>query len=721
MRFYFSVLFFLFYSNVKATHIVGGEMWYDYISPGTYKIYIALFRDCASSGAQYDNPMSLGIFNSNNVLLQEVSVSFPGSNQLPINFSNPCVTAPGGICVEKTVYTTTLNNLPPINGGYTLAYTRCCRGPNVVNLVGPDNVGITITTHIPGLETGLSHNNSPRFATYPPLVLCAGIDFNFNHSATDPDGDVLVYDLVAPFVGGSSSAPMPQPPPNPPYGLAPWQSGYNAAAPLGAGANLTIDPNTGVLNATPSQLGLFAVGVRVREYRAGVLVGETRRDFLWKIVSCVIQLTAEIPPQNLIGTGNGPCTGLTVQFGNESFNATNYAWNFGDLTTANDVSSSSAPSYTFPANGTYVVTLIANPGWPCSDTTTETFVVSEKIVVFALSSDSVCIDNNMIDFEAYGYGDPSTILLWNFGPHATPPTGTGQFVNNVVFDTSGFIPITINASIGSCNSDNADTILIYGHAKINFDIPPGLQCAPYKVTFLDSSFANVPLTYLWEFGDGTTSTVEAPFHVYPNVGIYDVKLTIETHIGCIDSVVLFKPGLIKVNPSPISLFNVTPNITDVFNTFIQFTDQSFDSDYMKYDLDDSTETLERNPLFSYYTSGSHFPMQTVINEYGCRDSSVQEIYVKPYTTIYVPNTFTPDNFGYNNIWLPIVLDVKSYELVIFNRWGELFFETTEPSDGWNGMNGKLIAPEGTYTYRIRYEGFQKNGTEEIVGHFNLIR
>jgi gliding motility-associated-like protein len=780
MKLFCCTLFLLFYSNVKATHIVGGEMWYDYISPGTYKIYIALFRDCASTGAQYDNPMSLGVFNSSNNLLNEVFINFPGSNQLPINFSNPCVTAPGGICVEKTVYTTTLSNLPAIPGGYTLAYTRCCRTPDVVNLQNPDALGITITTRIPGSETGLSQNNSPRFTNYPPLVLCAGIDFNFNHSATDPDGDVLVYDLVAPYVGGTSSAPMPQPPPNPPYNLAPWESGYNAAAPLGAGANLTINTNTGILTANPNQIGLFAVGVRVREYRGGVLVGETRRDFLWTIVDCVIQLAAEIPAQNLIGTGNGPCTDLSVQFGNESFNASNYSWNFGDPTTTNDVSTSSTPSYTYPTNGTYVVTLIANPGWPCSDTTTETFIVSEKVVVSILSADSVCITNNMIDFQAIGFTDPSTVLQWNFGSNATPSAGTGQIVNNVVFDTSGFIPITVTASVGACSAVGKDTIFIYGFPTINLDSDQTL-CGGLSISLTATGVADL---YLWspnlflnrvDSSSVITSTpTDLQYIVSASNACGSIKDTvfvdvISPNVTASNDTIICSGNIANVAAegginydwqpastvfSPTSQSSaVRPKVptnyivtgTDIYgckdtaavfvNLFpLSFVEASEDQFPVIGDLISLQATANGPGLYSWSpteylscvncTNPTTSPNRnitytvTFVDGNNCVVKDNVTIVYDPI--IYIPNTFTPDQNDYNNFFFAYTGNVKEFEMKIFNRWGELIWEGDNILSKWDGNHKGVMCPDGTYVWVATYVDFSEN-KNVLKGNLNLIR
>ncbi len=162
MRYLLILITFFQINSLIASHIVGGEIFYDYLGANQYKISIVLYRDCNSTGAVYDDPLSLGIFSNTGTLLYNELISFPGSTNVPITFSNPCVTPPNDICIEKAIYTTILN-LPPRVGGYTLAYQRCCRGPNVINLLYPDQTGLTLMAHIPGLETNFQQNSSPRF------------------------------------------------------------------------------------------------------------------------------------------------------------------------------------------------------------------------------------------------------------------------------------------------------------------------------------------------------------------------------------------------------------------------------------------------------------------------------------------------------------------------------------------------------------------------------
>jgi hypothetical protein len=89
------LVFMLLTFEVSASHIIGGDIYYDYLGNNQYRFYLTLYRDCASSGAAYDDPLQLAIYNGNGTLFQNVNVPFPGSTPVPLNFNNPCATAPG--------------------------------------------------------------------------------------------------------------------------------------------------------------------------------------------------------------------------------------------------------------------------------------------------------------------------------------------------------------------------------------------------------------------------------------------------------------------------------------------------------------------------------------------------------------------------------------------------------------------------------------------------
>jgi gliding motility-associated-like protein len=703
-----------------ASHIVGGDIYYDYLGNNNYRVTIILFRDCVSTGADYDNPMSLGVFDMNNNLVQDVRINYTDRVTLPVILNNPCIEVPANICTERATYTAVIT-LPPSVGGYNLVYQRCCRGPNISNLVSPEDTGLTLITHITGTNTNSLVNSSPRFNNYPPLVICNNDELVFDHSATDPDGDSLYYELITPFAGATDVDPMPQPPPSPPYFPINFAGGFAPINPLGPGATISINPVTGLLVADPELTGLFVVGIRVREYRNGQLIGVSDRDFLFKVVNCVIQLQANIVAQIESSNFISFCQGFDAVFENTSFGGTNYFWDFGVEGIDTDVSTDFAPSYTYPEAGDYEVTLVVNPGWPCTDTARQIFSIRENLDISFSVEDSICITGNSFDFEGIYDGPVNPIFTWNFGPNANIQTSNQLNVNNVSFDRAGVINITLNVEAGGCEGSYTDFIFIYDEPVINFDINPELKCAPYLAQFLDLSTSYAPLTYNWDFGDGNTSTSRNPSHLYETPGIYDVSLGIRSAEGCLAELTLLKEELIRVYPSPISNFTSEPLITDVFNPNFQLFDQSIDGTYLEYFYHDSVYIYERNPSLTFIESGGHTIYQVVENEFGCIDTSFITLTILPKTTIYIPNTFTPDGNKYNNTFLPIIYDALEYEITIFNRWGEEIFYSVDQKEAWDGTFKGKLCQDGLYTYKVRYKDYETNEMKTLLGHINLLR
>lgn len=528
--------------SAHAAHIVGGDMWYDHLGGNNYKFYIALYRDCnTQTGAAYDSPLPLGVFNSSNQRVMDVNVPFPGSVTLPIIFNNPCVQAPTGICTERAIYTTTIS-LPPIAGGYKVAYQRCCRQPTILNLSNAPGEGLTLMVTIPGVSTGATNNSSPRFNNYPPLAICNNDVLLFDHSAIDPDGDQLVYSLITPFGGASSGNPAPNPIPNPNYPFIAWQAGYNATSPMGPGSSVTINAATGQLTVSPNLTGLYVVGIRVDEYRNGVYLGGNTRDFLFTVINCVVSLQATLPLQTDLATFNGYCNGLTVDFENNSFGATNYSWDFGVPGVTTDVSTQFEPSFTYPAPGTYYATLVANPGWPCTDTATMEVILDNTFFVDFTATDSVCFEGHSIDFV--GTAPPSlvpgqvTSFSWDFGVDATPQNATSLLVNGIVYTGPGVYPVTLSGSRGTCDADTTLNVTIFEPPVANFSLPSDYECDGQTVTFTSTSTASV--NFNWNFGDPTTladvSTLASPSYTYPGPGNYTIELIAGSTGTCFDTV-----------------------------------------------------------------------------------------------------------------------------------------------------------------------------------------
>jgi len=523
--------------TANASHIIGGEFYYDYLGNNVYRLYIVVYRDCASTGAPFDDPLIVGVFDSNNNRIDEINIGFPGSVNLPVIFNNPCVTPPGGICAERAIYT--FDKLfPPTAGGYTLAYQRCCRGPNITNLNGPDDTGLTWTCFIPGTPNNNYINSSARFTNYPPLVICNNEDLFFDHSATDPDGDILTYELVTPNAGANSINPQPNPIPSPPYPLVSWGGGFNSAVPLGAGSTTTINPNTGALFVDANLLGLYVVGIRVNEWRNGVIISSTTRDFLFRVVNCIIQLTADVTEQEDTPGFTSYCQGLTFTFDNQSSGASSYQWDFGVNGITTDVSTAFEPTYTFPAPGTYNVMLIANPGWPCTDTSYVELTLNNPFSVDVIFEDSACFINNSVDFQAVVNGPVGTQLTWDFGPNGNPQSATTLNVNDVTFDSPTGNYVKLVGETAQCVDSVQYPIFFFNPPTSNLNFQPNHECLGYTQTFLNASTGG---TYSWDFGvNGITtdvSTLSQPTYTYPGPGTYNVTLIAEIVPGCADTLV----------------------------------------------------------------------------------------------------------------------------------------------------------------------------------------
>ena len=698
-------------------------MYYDCLGGNTYRITVNLYRDCLSDGAAFDANLPITVFNGDNVQIDHFTIPFPGSDVLDVVLDNPCITLPSDVCVEEAVYSQVVT-LPASATGYILSYQRCCRGPEVTNIYDPGEQGLTLQIDIPPPALATC-NNSARFNNYPPLVLCAGQELIFDHSATDPDGDLLVYELCTPFHGGTSLFPAPDPASPPPYTPVPWAAGISADDPFGLG-EMSIDPVTGELIAFPGAPGLYAVGVCVNEFRDGNLISTTRRDFLFRVLNCDIELEAIMVPQEELTTFVSYCQGLEIAFENNSYGGDFYSWDFGVPGIGTDVSTDFEPTYTYPGPGTYEVTLIVNPGWPCTDTAQETFIVQNEISAFFEAPDPQCIVDNSFDFVGEGVyptAAEGTTFAWDFGGFTDPLTSNEENPSDIVYLAGGPHDVTYTVYYDVCEVSHTEEVFVFAEPTIMFTVPDELKCAPYTAQFTDLSFAHTPIYYEWDFGDGEgTSSDQHPAYVYDEVGVYDVTLTIWTDSGCIDTLTMVRENLIEIFPSPTSVFTVSPLVQDEYHADFFFTDASIDGVEHWFYFDDGYVSQESEVWHNYGEPGVYWPKQVVVNEYGCKDESKHMITVIPVIPVIVPNAFTPDGNSLNNIFQPIFYESQIFDLYIYNRWGEMIYSVHEKDGYWDGsvQNGDL-APDGVYIWKIVYTDYKTELPVEIGGHVTLLK
>ena len=273
-----------------ATHIVGGELDLQHQTGSSYTLTLTLYFDAINgNAAALDQALTAGIFDkATNKQLQ--SVVLPLTSNTFVNYTNPAC-AVGSLSTRKLVYTKdiTLDAATYTSAsGYYVAVERCCRNLAISNIVNPGGAAQTFYLEFPAVVRGGAafYDSTPRI--FPALgdYACSNNLFYYDFGGVDPDGDSLAYDMVTPLNGHATAAVPAPAPAAAPYSTVTWTTGLSTTNQIPGAPALGIDAHTGRLTVRPSRLGLFVFGVRCAEYRKGVKIGETRRDFQLYVLNC---------------------------------------------------------------------------------------------------------------------------------------------------------------------------------------------------------------------------------------------------------------------------------------------------------------------------------------------------------------------------------------------------------------------------------------------------
>ncbi len=272
--------------SVRATHIVGGEFQLINIdSSYNYEINLILYFDNINGNpAAEDFSTNVAIYeNATGALMEQFTIPSVSNTEL-IEYNNP-------YCQESILetriikYSTNKLLSPAIyddSSGYYLVWERCCRNGIIQNINNPGGAGMVFYLKFPPVTQGgfFYKNSSPVIV--PPFsdFVCIDQHYTFDFSASDDDGDSLVYSMVTPYNGTSSVINIiPNPPQPKPWSNVVWLSGFSEDNQVSGNPELRIDSITGELSITPSQEGLHVFAVLIEEYRGGLKIGELRRDY----------------------------------------------------------------------------------------------------------------------------------------------------------------------------------------------------------------------------------------------------------------------------------------------------------------------------------------------------------------------------------------------------------------------------------------------------------
>jgi gliding motility-associated-like protein len=373
---------------------------------------------------------------------------------------------------------------------------------------------------------------------------------------------------------------------------------------------------------------------------------------------------------------------------------------YGYLWSAN---ASSVTTYTAAVSpvvtSTYSVAVTDIKG--CKDSVSVTVSVRDSLKFLAVSPSVERCPGFSAGLNATGSGGDSTFsYVWNPG---------GLVSQNITVSpaATAVYTVTLSDACGTPPVTAIDSVTINPLPQINFTVDQASGCYPLCVQFTNSTTINPSenITYSWNLGAGYTSLADSPLQCYKASGVYSVSLTATSAKGCISQKAV--ADMITVYPHPKASFSYSPEDPTIIAPAIQFTDastapgssisgllwQSFG------DGSDSTSMLAA-PAHTYRDTGSYCVTLIATNALGCKDTVTECLVIKPYFTVYIPNTFTPNGDGRNEEFNISGEYISSLDMKIYDRWGSLIFHSTNISNGWTGSKGATAAQEDVYVYII---------------------
>lgn len=397
-----------------------------------------------------------------------------------------------------------------------------------------------------------------------------------------------------------------------------------------------------------------------------------------------------------------------------------YAWfPTGNLSSAQV----SNPTACITATTVYTVTVTDANG--CVNTDAITITVYPVLTVSASANAAICAGGQTTLSANGGGGDGGPYnYLW------APPTGIIGNANQQSVNVSPTVTTTYYVLVtDQCGSEPVvDSVLVTVNALPVLAVVPDLAegCVPLCVNFTTTSQPAAVTTSI-DFGDGNFGSTANANHCYNTAGAYDITYTVTDVNGCTNTQVF--AGMINAWPLPIANFTVTPGVTSILNPLISVSSSpciGCDSTWYEMGMPNDTTIFNLGQSFDflYNQPGTYTITQTVSNQYGCRDQSTEVVVIEPDHSFYAPNAFTPNADGINDFFYTYSdgIDVATFELMIFDRWGNLIYFTRDISKGWNGSvnNTGPLCQIDTYVWKATYRD-NKGDPHEAIGHVNLIR
>lgn len=477
----------------------------------------------------------------------------------------------------------------------------------------------------------------------------------------------------------------------------------------------------------------FGDGTTSQEYEPGSHVYQHPGTYVARLIvsndfcraedSIYVRVNQVLPQIDYEYSYVDPCNPHIVVFENQSqyADSATFRWDFGDGTTSYAVN----PTHVYLEPGTYRVRLSGS-------NSLGSFVYDEQEVVVAVDRGPAALFeieqqdryfiNEPIVFTNQSQGFET--LNWDFGDS----TYTSEEEPIHLYDQPGSyrIKLTVADSLGCVDSLVHQIQVEPPLPEADFSLNPTEGCGPLTVSF--TNLSQNAERYFWTFGfNQGVSNQESPVYTYYQAGTFTVTLVAYNAIGASDTAT--QAFSVDVFESPKALFRHRPE--EVFlGDAVYFSNNSLHATRYRWDFGDGSISTEFEPQHTYTEPGSYNVQLIAENDRGCIDTLIvsQTVVVLSGGKVNVPNAFSPRRRdddggtpqGDNDVFRPVFEGVLRYHLMIYNRWGELLFESHDKRRGWDGYYKGKLQPRGVYVYRL--EVTLSDGTQKsIIGDLTLVR
>jgi gliding motility-associated-like protein len=328
----------------------------------------------------------------------------------------------------------------------------------------------------------------------------------------------------------------------------------------------------------------------------------------------------------------------------------------------------------------------------------------------------ICAGTSVV-LSAQFTGDPTGVTLsWENCPAC--PTDSPLTLNPLT--STSYILHATNA----CGQTISDTVHVQVNAlpAVTIILSDASICPGESVQFSVNGASGPGWSYQWNFGDGTGSTLQEPVHSYAYQGFFPISFHVTDPNGCSSS--LDNAALVTVHAQALASFTVSATETSTLDGLISMHNYSLNANSFSWNFGDGATSALTHPSHTYEEAGYFQITLYATNDFGCNDSTFITVHIEPSFELFVPNTFTPDGDYYNNTFFAQGFGISDDDFIfrIFNRWGDLIFESYDIDEGWEGTDKRNLnkAQDGTYTWVVYFKD-GNNRRHRREGHVNVLK